>query len=132
MNVATLVDTDILIDAGRAIDTAIEYLKIYEEKGRLAVSATTVMELILGCRNKGELRQTEKFLQRYQTIYLSTAISERAILLLKEYALSHGLRMGDALIAATAIENGLPLSSKNQRDFQFISNLTLLPYPNPL
>jgi hypothetical protein len=33
------------------------------------------------------------------------------------------------MIAATAMTLGLPLISKNQRDFRFIGGLQLLPYP---
>ena len=43
--------------------------------------------------------------------------------LLKRYAKSGGLRTFDALIAATAIEEGLTLVSKNRKHFQMISEL---------
>jgi predicted nucleic acid-binding protein len=45
--------------------------------------------------------------------------------------LSHGLLIADALIAATAIISDLSLVSKNQRDYQFIEDLHLRPYPDP-
>ena len=48
---------------------------------------------------------------------------------MRSYYLSHGLLIADALIAATAIENQIPLLSKNQRDYRFISELNLLKYP---
>lgn len=35
----------------------------------------------------------------------------------------------NAMIAATAITQGYPLISKNQRDFRFIADLQLLSYP---
>lgn len=41
------------------------------------------------------------------------------------FARSHGLHALDALIAATAIENGFALVSKNQKHFQMISGLSL-------
>lgn len=49
---------------------------------------------------------------------------------------SGGLLIPDALIAATAVVNGMPLISKNQRDYRFIEygfieRLDLLPYPDP-
>ena len=37
--------------------------------------------------------------------------------------------IADALIAATAIMKGIPLVSKNQRDYRFIEELALWPYP---
>jgi predicted nucleic acid-binding protein len=48
---------------------------------------------------------------------------------MQTYALSHGLQIPDALIAATALALNIPLLSKNQRDYRFISGLSLLPYP---
>lgn len=87
------------------------------------------MELVVGCRNKNEMRKTEKFLQRFEILAVNEATSEKADELLREYRLSHGLLIGDSLIAATAIIWGYPLASKNQRDYRFISELDLLPYP---
>ncbi|GAB4159030.1 MAG: hypothetical protein Fur0046_38490 [Cyanobacteria bacterium J069] len=60
---------------------------------------------------------------------MANAVGDRATQLLQDYFLSHGLLIPDALIAATAIEHQIPLLTKNQRDFRFISDLTLLPYP---
>jgi predicted nucleic acid-binding protein len=58
-------------------------------------------------------------------------MSDHASDLLRRYRLSHGLLIADALIAATAIVLESPLVSKNQGDYKFIADLTLLPYPNP-
>jgi predicted nucleic acid-binding protein len=60
---------------------------------------------------------------------LNEQISDAAVDLLRQYRLSHGLAIPDALIAATAIVLNRPLISKNQRDYRFISRLQLLPYP---
>jgi predicted nucleic acid-binding protein len=87
------------------------------------------MELIVGCRNKSELQTLNRFLSQFQIFTLTNTISDRAAELLQIYFLSHGLLIADALIAATAIENQIPLISKNQRDFRFIQGLNLLPYP---
>ena len=40
-------------------------------------------------------------------------------------------RAYDALIAATAIANGLPLFTVNPDDYQGITNLTVVPIPHP-
>jgi predicted nucleic acid-binding protein len=39
------------------------------------------------------------------------------------------LLIADSLIAATAIVWDYPLATKNQRDYKFIQELNLLPYP---
>lgn len=98
-----LVDTDILIDAGRSIKEAVTALEKAESEAALGISTITQMELIVGCRNKTELRKLEKFLRRFSIISLNEAVSERAVDLLTRYRLSHGLLIADALIAATAL-----------------------------
>jgi len=87
------------------------------------------MELIVGCRNKTELKNLEKFLQRFQILHISDQTSERAVELLQQYFLSHGLLIPDALISATALVYNEAFITKNQRDFRFINGLNLLPYP---
>ena len=130
-NVADLVvvDTDILIDAGRGVIEAVTYLRDAERLSLLAVSTITQMELVVGCRDKRELDKLEKFLQRFQVIKLSEAISDAAVALLKQYRLSHGLLIADSLIAATALSFDAKFISKNQKDFRFINGLKLQTYP---
>jgi len=124
-----LIDTDILIDTALEVDVAIQCLDELEKDLTLAVSVVTQMELIVGCRNKTELRKLEEFLDRFEVISVNDRISQRAVDLLKKYHLSHGLLSADALIAATAIEYDLEFISKNQRDYRFIDDLKLLSYP---
>ena len=126
-----IVDTDVLIDAARDIVEAKNCLQQIEQRATLAVSAITQMELFVGCENKAELQKVEQFLSRFQIIALNERISEQAVELLRKYRLSHGLLIPDALIAATAIFFGVPLSTKNQKDYRFMIELMLLPYPKP-
>ncbi len=126
----TIVDTDILIDAGRQTPEAVEYLRSREATSTLAVSSVTQMELIVGCRNKRESEDLEKFLRRFRILPLTSDISDMAVSLLSQYNLSHGLLIADALIAATAITYSEHLATKNQRDFRFIDGLDLLQYQN--
>ena len=124
-----LVDTDILIDVSRGIPIAINRLQSEANKSILAISTITQMELIVGCRNKTELQNLEKFLRHYTIIKVNESISDKAIELLTLYRLSYGLLIPDGLMAATAIVANAPLLSKNQRDYRFISELNLLSYP---
>ncbi len=86
-----IVDTDILIDAGRNVNEALNCLQKIEQRIPAAVSSVTQMELIIGCRNKNELGSLEQFLKGFHVIRLNEQISDTAIDLLKRYRLSHGL-----------------------------------------
>lgn len=124
-----IVDTDILIDAGRDVADAVACLKAIEQQSALATSAATQMELLVGSRNQKEQTDIENFLSRFQVLKISSQASDTAVELLRQYRLSHGLLIANALIAATAVVLDAPLISKNQRDYRFIAGLDLLAYP---
>ncbi len=129
MSKRMFVDTDIFIDVGREISKTILYLQELESNFNIAICSVVQMELIAGCQNKQELRKVERFLERYEIVRINERISDMAVELLREYRLSHGLLIADAIIAATAIFFSESLASKNQRDYRFIDGLDLLPYP---
>ena len=108
---------------------ALAYLEKKEKEDVLVISVVTAMELFVGCANKTEQRIVEKFIKRFEVLLLTKEVSETAVSLLKRYRLSHGLLIADALIAATAIEYDMAFVSKNQKDYRFITELRLLPYP---
>lgn len=126
-----LVDTDILVDVSRQVAEAMACVEWMETQSALAISGITQMELLVGCRNKTELRKTESFLKRFEIVKLNEQISDTATELLRQYRLSYGLAIPDALIAATALVFKQNFITKNQRDYRFISGLFLLPYPGP-
>ncbi|NWG22442.1 MAG: PIN domain-containing protein [Chloroflexi bacterium] len=92
------------------------------------MTTITEMELLIGASNKTEQRGIECFLKRFQIIRFNPRISDLVANLIRQCRLRHGLLIADAFIAAAAIISGVPLSSRNQRDFRFILQLTLLPY----
>ncbi|WP_414576778.1 type II toxin-antitoxin system VapC family toxin [Anabaena sp. CCY 9402-a] len=125
----TIIDTDILIDAGYGIIEAVKCLHNLQVNSGLAISIVTQMELMVGCANKAELKTLENFLKQFHIIKVDQAISNKAVDLLRFYRLSHGLLIPDSLIAATAIIWNYPFITKNQRDYRFIQGLNLLKYP---
>ena len=74
-----IVDTDILIDAGRAVAEAVSCLQQIEQRASLAISAISEMELSIGCRSRAELRSLGRFLLRFQIIKLNEHISDTAL-----------------------------------------------------
>ena len=123
-----LVDTDILVDASRKDAKALAFLDSVTRHGGVAISVVSQMELMVGCRNRKEQAIVDGFLQRFEMVYLTDGISRRAVELLREYRLSHGLLIPDALIAATAIVLRVPLATKNTRHFGFMEDLELADY----
>jgi predicted nucleic acid-binding protein len=124
----TIIDTDILVDFIRTDQKASSFLKTLEQSSILAISSITRMELIVGCRNKAELRDLNKLLSRFDILPVNEAISDQTIELLEQYNLSHGLLIPDALIASTALVNNEEFVTNNLRDFRFIDGLRLLKY----
>lgn len=124
-----LVDTDVLVDASRGVPEAVDYLERLWDEDEPAISVVTQMELIVGCRNRRELRSLETFLEEFSLYKLDGFVSDLAVNLLLRYRLAYGLQIPDSLIAASALVHKIPLVSKNQKHFRFIDDLTLLPYP---
>ena len=117
-------DTNIFIYADRGILSAKQLILNTENR---AISAVTFMEYIPFCRSKQELVVFEKMLKALQfTIYeIDSTISYQARQLVKQFALSHSVEMGDSLIAATAIAHDELLCTSNIKHFTPISDLNL-------
>ena len=103
---------------------AIKALKTIKPEN-IAISAVTRMELLVGAWNNAEQRKIEKSLDAIQDIAISEDISAKAVDLIRKYAKSHGLKIPDAIIAATAIDQSFQLFTYNVRDFKFIKGLNL-------
>jgi len=117
-----LVDTDVLIWHLRGYAQATRRL---DELGALTLSAVSYLEVLQGIRNKAEFVAVKKMLERRAATLLpvSEAITQRAIALMESLTLSHGLQMGDALIAATALDHGLPVLTANVKHFGAVAEL---------
>ena len=119
-----LVDTDVLIWFTRGHVGALERL---QSIAPWTISTVTYIELIQGCRNTNEMRAIQRGLQHgaVNVLPITERISKRATSLIETYALSHAMRLGDALIAATALEHSLPLLSANRKHFAPVEGLHL-------
>jgi predicted nucleic acid-binding protein len=117
-----LVDTDVLIWNLRGEPSAANRLD--RERG-FAISAVTYMELTQGVRDKNELSVLRRALRFWSSdiLHVDSAISARAMFLVEEHALSDSLQLADALIAATALEYGLPLLTGNVKHYRPIDGL---------
>ena len=114
-----LVDTNIFI----LILKGDAKLKTHIENLPCALDTTIYAELIQSSKDKTEVQKIEKYLTRFDLIHFNEAISQKTLELIRIYSKSHSLMFGDAVIAATCLENDLTLLTYNVKDFRFIKDL---------
>lgn len=119
-----LIDSDVLIDLSRGKTAARAFIDGLREGW--GISQVSALELIVGARDNRELGEIDVFLSAYVIVPLRSSTGTRAYQLLKRYAKSHGLHVFDSLVAATAIEEGLTLVTKNRKHFEMIEGLNLV------
>ena len=119
-----LFDTDILIWVQRGNNKA---ARLIDRTPDRKISIQTFMELLQGAQAKGQQLQTKKFLAdfNFEVLPFTEKIGHRASIYVEEYSLASGLRAGDAIVAATAVENNLELATGNKKHFKAIKDLSL-------
>lgn len=119
-----LVDTDVFIWHLRGYHAATQRLDQLEQ---LTLSAVTYLELLQGMLNRKELVALQESLakRKAQQLPVTPAITSRAAKLMEAFTLSHGMQMGDALIAATALEHQLTILTGNIKHFQAVESLKI-------
>jgi predicted nucleic acid-binding protein len=85
----------------------------------MSISVVTRTELYAGHRR--EESRVEVLLERMLEIDIDTVIARSAGRIQRDT----GLKIADALIAATALKHRLPLMTRNLRHFERVSGLTL-------
>ena len=118
-----LVDTNILVDVTRGSTKAADYLDSLA--GVWSISTITCLELLAGARTQRETADLDLVLSAYAVVPPNEDIARRAYYLMKTYARSHGLQTLGSLIAASSLEEGLTLVTRNRKHFQMIGDLNL-------
>ena len=117
-------DTDVLIWVQRGNEKAANLIEKDEER---YLSIQSYMELLQGAKNRTHHKYVKDFVCDFEfsILPLTENIGHRALIYVEEYALSSNMRAGDAIIAATAIENNMMLVSSNVKHFKVVKELQL-------
>lgn len=107
--VKALFDTNVLIDHLGGFEAAGLEMDRYADG---AISIISWMEVMVGAPDDAA-GATRSFLNSFTVVPLNDAIAERAVGLRK----THRLRLPDAIIWASAMEEGRLLVTRNTRDF---------------
>lgn len=105
-------------DSGLAMDKLVN--------DELNISIIVRIETLGFNGDESEMQKLKDFLSLAKIYYVDDLIADKTIDLRKTY---RKLKLGDAIIAATALTNNLTLISRNTKDFEDISGLTCInPY----
>lgn len=119
-----LVDSDVLIAHLRGVAEARDWLlQARREQGRLSASVVSVAEVAGGTRIQ-ERRQVTRLLASLQVWPVDERVAWGAAELMQAHRRSHsGIGLGDYLVAATALSEGLELATLNVRHFPMFAGL---------
>lgn len=119
---SSLLDTTIFVDVLRGNQKALLFV---ESQQSLKVSYVTAGELLQGVRNSREMKQVSMVVNSLPIDWGNEKIHRTALELQTQFSASKGMKLWDAVIAATAIVRGSVLYTHNSKDFRFIPNLDL-------
>ena len=110
--------TDLLVDSDVFVDHLRGTVALAAGRHRLHYSVVTRAELFAG---NTATNLASQLLAPFRELPVDRAVAERAGRVAREF----GTRLPDALIAATALEHGLGLVTRNVRHFESIRGLRL-------
>ena len=112
-----LLDSDIIIEWLRGHEPFVSQIAaMLERHSELFWSPVSVAEIYAGVR-KGEEDRTAMLFVLLEPVDISAETGRKAGAYLKSHSKSHPLELGDALIAACALQEGLPLWTLNKKHY---------------
>ena len=113
-----LIDSDILIELTCAKDSAIlgKWKELSESENILLCSPVSVAELWHGAIPR-EFEATTNLFRSLTCVPIDAATGRQAGDYLRQYIKSHGVKLGDALIAASAVLHGAALWTRNRKHY---------------
>ena len=113
-----LIDSDILVEVSRArdMDVLSQWKELSESDSAILYSPVTTAELWAGARPR-EYEALENLFRTLQCAPINSETGRQAGDYLRQYLRSHGVELGDALIAAAAIQNGAQLWTRNRKHY---------------
>lgn len=109
---------DVLVDTDMFIDHLRGSAALSAGRSRLHYSVVTRAELFAG---NSATDLVSQLLGPLRELIVDRSVAERAGRVVREFQ----LRMPDALIAATALENRLTLMTRNRKDFDRVRSLRI-------
>jgi predicted nucleic acid-binding protein len=114
-----LIDANIVIDLMRQYPPALQWMNANPTL-LLGIPVMVRFELVFGARNKNEYQKILKTIALYPVINLTETDSQWVMIQFEKFHLSHQIEIVDCFVGATAARLGLPIYTRNVRDFQVL------------
>ena len=117
-----VIDTNILIAYLDGQKDVVEAIQTWKSRNPLFISSITRLEMLaLAKLTRAEIFEIKSFLDNFISVPLDDGLAETAADLRRNYKLD----LADAAIIATAINNRLPLVSRDKK-FQKVKEITVI------
>ncbi|HWE86639.1 MAG TPA: type II toxin-antitoxin system VapC family toxin [Terracidiphilus sp.] len=115
---SVLLDSDIVIEVLRARDEALlaQWAALGESQSSILITPVTIAEVETGAF-AAEMEAVSRFFAPVVCVVIDSRIGRLAGEQLRRYGKSHGLKMADALIAASAIGCEAALWTRNRKHY---------------
>lgn len=123
-----LVDTTVLIHYFRKLPAARQWVD--NQPARLTITPMTWLEKMRGAPGKAGQATCKMILARFDIEYCTQTDQAWAMAQMEQFRLSHGVSIGDCLIASVAHRLQVPLYTDNIKDMAVMlgSGLVIKPY----
>lgn len=119
-----VLDSDIIIDHLREATFTLEQVleQIFQKQIQAYIPSVVITEIYSGQDTKREDRLSliKRILEKLEFVASSKEISQQAGFLMRDY---RGLKLADAIIAATTLSLDAKLATRNKKDFESIKEL---------
>ena len=117
-----LLDTEVLIDFFRGHSKAVAFVNTHS--ARIILSSIVVAELFAGVKGSAERTALDNFVSLFRVVPMDVEIAKAGGLYKHSFGKSHGVRLADAIIAATAEVENAELKTLNTRHYPMLKGLT--------
>ncbi|HNT35929.1 MAG TPA: type II toxin-antitoxin system VapC family toxin [bacterium] len=116
-----LLDTDVLVDFFRGYGKAVAFVNTHSD--RIVLSSIVVAELYAGVKGDAERTALDDFVSLFRVLPVDAEIAKAGGLYRRDYGKSHGVGLGDAILAATAEAENAELVTLNTKHYPMLRNL---------
>ena len=121
MDKPIVVDTDVMVDFLRGHPKAVALLQAHST--RIVLSNIVAAELYAGVKGDEELSVLDGLISLFRVVPVSRELARRGGLYRNAYAKSHGVGLGDAIVAATVAAENAELKTLNSKHYPMIKGL---------